>query len=374
LRTFTVHIEEAALDDLAARLRATRWLDASSSELPNAGASLSFVRGLCEHWLTRFDWRGVEARINRMPNLLVEIDELEIHAVHRRSSRHDAIPLLLVHGWPSSFLEFLEICDVLAEPEADMPAFHVVIPSLPGYGFSATKPGVSPRWIAGIFAELMDRLGYDRFIVQGGNWGSSIGTEMAREWPDRVIGLHLNAVNGSAPPPGAEVALSADEQALVAVYSRLLAYPHFNLLAQAPLSVAHAMNDSPAGLAAWLGERLRDWADVDLPDNPGLSPDWMLATIALYWFTGTAASSQMLYREAVLDPVPERIVTVPTAVAHFARETVMIPKPWAERHYNIVRWTHYERGGHYAAIEVPDLFVEDVRSFARQLCDTSNSR
>lgn len=372
MRAFTVNVVDTAIADLRARLAATRWIDDAVRDEPGYGASLGFVRGLCAHWLERFDWRAVEARINALPNYLAEIDGLDLHFIHRPSPRPDAIPLLLIHGWPSSVLEFLEVCAPLAKPDGDAPAFHVVIPSLPGYGFSQTRPGVSPRRIAAKFAELMTRLGYERFVVQGGNWGSAIGTEMAREWPERVIGLHLNAINGS-PPPAGEIALSAQDRALADTYATLLAYPHFNLLARAPLSVAHALNDSPAGLAGWIGEKLRDWADTALPGNPGLAPDWMLATIALYWFTGTIGGASALYREAVCDPVPERFVTVPTAVLHLRAETVVIPRPWAERHYNIAQWTRHERGGHYAAIEVPDLFLEDVRSFARLLCGSGKA-
>lgn len=368
MRRFTIHVDEAELADVQRRLETTRWLDDPTGGAPGYGADLAFVRKLCAHWAERFDWRAVEERLNAQPQILAEIDGIAIHAIHRRSSRADAVPLLLLHGWPSSALEFLDLCEPLAEPEDQAPAFHVIIPSLPGYGWSTTRAGVSPRRIAAQLAELMTRLGYERFLIQGGNWGSGVGTEMAREHPERVIGLHLNSVNGSAPPAEAGVVLSAADQKLADIYAGLLRAPHFNLVAQAPLSVAHAMNDSPAGLLAWLGERLRDWADLSLPDNPGLTPDWIVATTALYWFTGTAASSQMLYREAVHDPVPERFVSVPTAVAHFAAELVMIPRPWAERHYNLVRWTEIAQGGHYPAIEVPGLFLEDVRSFAQMLC------
>lgn len=371
MRQFTVRMDDAALDDVARRLAATRWLG-DDPRPPDAGASLAFARSLRDHWLHCFEWRQVEDRINRHDNVIVDIDGLAIHALLRRSSRPDAVPLLLIHGWPSSFLEFLDVCDALAEPPADAPAFHVVVPSLPGYGFSATRPGTSPRRIATLFADLMTGLGHDRFIVQGGNWGSSIGTELARDFPERIVGLHLNSVNGSPPPPDAGVVLSDKDQALAEIYVTLLGYPHFNLLTRAPLSVSHAMNDSPAGLAAWVGEKLRDWADTAMPGNPGLSLDWMVATAALYWFTGTVASSHMLYREAVLDPAPERYVNVPTAVAHFARETVIVPRPWAERHYNIRRWTEYARGGHYAAVEVPDEFVADLRGFASMLCASAN--
>jgi microsomal epoxide hydrolase len=369
LRAFTVHVEDAALADVVRRLAATRWLADPTHGAPGYGVPLALVQALCAHWQERFDWRALEAQINAQPQLIAEIDGIALHAIHRRSSRADAVPLLLLHGWPSSFLEFLDICTPLAEPEGNAPAFHVVVPSLPGYGFSTTRPGVSPRRIAAQLVELMTRLGYERFLVQGANWGSTIGTEMARQFPERLMGLHLNSVNGSAPSPEAGVVLSAGDQAMADTYAGLLSYPHFNLLSRTPLAIAHALNDSPAGLAGWVCEKLYDWADHDMPDNPALSLDWMVATAALTWFTGTAASSGMLYHEAVADHAPGGFVTVPTAIAHFARELVMIPRPWVERHYNLVRWTRYPRGGHWAAIEVPGPFCEDVRTFASMLCD-----
>ncbi|MEZ5736380.1 MAG: epoxide hydrolase [Novosphingobium sp.] len=373
MRPFTVKIPDEALDDVRRRLVATRWIGDVAGDAPGYGASLSFTRGLADYWLHGFDWRALEARINAQPQILTEIDGLQIHAIHRPSSRPNAIPLLMIHGWPSSFLEFLDVCEALAEPKGDAPAFHVVVPSLPGHGFSSTRPGTSPRVIAAIFAELMTKLGYQRFLIQGANWGSSIGTEMAREWPDQVIGLHLNSVNASPPPPEAGVVLSPADQAMADTYVTLLGHPHFNLVSQTPFTPAHALNDSPAGLAAWIGEKLLIWADRDMTENPGLSPEWMVGTVALYWFTGTAGTAHMLYREAVNDPVPERFVTVPTAVAHFARELVMAPRPWAERQYNIARWTSYGHGGHFAAIEVPDLFLGDVRSFAAELCGSGEA-
>lgn len=365
MQPFTVHIADEALSDCRQRLAATRWLEDPCDGDPAYGASLPFARRLCDHWLHRFDWRAQEARINGFDNVRTEIDGLDIHFVHRRSDRADAVPLLLLHGWPSSFLEFLEVIEPLAAPEGDPPAFHVIVPSLPGYGFSTTRPGTSPRRIAALLAELMARLGYERFLVQGGNWGSTIGTIMARQWPKRVIGLHLNSVNGSPPPE--PMALGPADQARADRYATLLSAPHFNLLAQAPMSIAHALNDSPAGLAAWIGDKLWDWADTEMPENPALDLDWIAANAALYWFTGTSATAGALYREAVHDAVPESYVTVPTAIAAFAEELVLIPRPWAERHYAIAQWNAYDRGGHFAAVEVPDLFVEDLRSFARLL-------
>lgn len=359
-------LEAGAIEELRRRLDETRWLPGETASQEGCGAPLSFVQGLCRHWRDAFDWSAFERSISSREQVLVPTSVVAIHACLRPSPRSDAAPLLLLHGWPSTFLEFAGVADALAEPAGDSPAFHVVAPSLPGYGFSPYAPGLSPRRIAALMLEMMAALGHERFLVQGGNWGSSIGTEMARQAPERVIGLHLNTVNGSAPvddPP----ALSPEDRAIADTYATLLGWPHFNLLAQTPVSVAHALNDSPAGLAAWIGERLNDWSDPALADNPGRSPEWICSVLSLYWFTGTAASSGMLYREAVRDPAPERHVEVPTAVAHFAAEPVMIPRPWAERHYNVVRWERYPVGGHFPAIEVPDVFVEDLRAFASQL-------
>jgi pimeloyl-ACP methyl ester carboxylesterase len=371
---FEVAISEAALADCARRLVATRWLDPGLGNLPDRGADLAFVQAICTYWRERFDWRKAEARINAEPQVIETIDGLAVHAIHRRSSRADAIPLILLHGWPSSFIEFLPVCAPLAEPPPGDPAFHVVVPSLPGYGFSAYRAGMSPRRIAGLLVQLMAKLGHDRFIVQGGNWGSSIAVEMARDYPRNVIGLHLNTINASPPPADTGIVLDAADQAIADRYLGLLSAPHFNLLAQAPLGIAHALADSPAGLAGFMGERLRDWADRSLPDNPGLDPEWMVATIALTWLTGTAGSSLMLYRDAVSDPAPERFVAVPTAFAHFPAEMVVIPRPWAERHFAIARWTSMAAGGHYPATEVPGPFVADVRALATQLCSDDNSR
>jgi epoxide hydrolase len=369
MQPFEVCVSDDALDDLRRRLRDTRWLEESRTGGSETGIGLDFVQRHCAYWLEEFDWRAVEARINHQPNFLVEVDGLKLHCIHHRSIRADALPLILIHGWPTSFLEFLDICDALTEPEDGGPAFHVVVPSLPGHGFSETRPGISPRRIAALFAGLMQQLGHERYIVQGGNWGSSIGTEMARAYPERVIGLHLNSLNGR-PPEGEAPPLSPEDQALADIYITLLGAPHFNLLSRTPLTVAHALNDSPAGLLAWIGEKLEIWADRTLPGNPGLGSEWIVSTTALYWLTGTAATAGNLYREAVLDPAPERRVTVPTGIAHFAHELVMAPRAWAEPAYNIVSWQRYEQGGHYPALEVPELFLDEIRQFAASLATT----
>jgi epoxide hydrolase len=273
--------------------------------------------------------------------------------------------VMLIHGWPSSFLEFLDLYEPLSEPPAGQPAFHVVTPSIPGYGFSTTRRGITPARIAAMFVTLMDRLGYERFMVQGGDWGCLIGTEIARQFPDRAIGLHLNCVNGSAPPDRDKIPLTAEEQSWVADHGSFVNSPHFSVQSQKPAGLAHGLQDSPVGLAAWIGEKLHDWCDNRR--GQALSFDRMLQTIALYWFTGTIASSILLYYEAAHDWPQERFVTVPTAGAIFPAEIVKIPRAWAERVYNIVQWNVFDRGGHFAPAEVPDLIAEDLRRFATLL-------
>ena len=356
-------LDDLAVTDLQRRLDATRWLSGNTASCEACGAPLPFVRELCAHWRDRFDWNAFEQAIRGREQRMVPTSAVPVHAMTEVSPHARAVPLLMLHGWPSAFLEFAGVASRLAQPDGGGPAFHVVAPSLPGYGFSPHMPGLSPRRIAALMLEMMDALGHERFLIQGGNWGSSIGTEMARQAPGRVIGLHLNTVNGSAPATN-RPALSPGDQAIADTYATLSSWPHFNLLAQTPLSIAHALNDSPAGLMAWLGERLHGWSDPGLSENPGRSPEWICTVASLYWLTGTAASSAMLYRDAVRDPAPERYVMVPTAVAHYAAEPVMIPRPWAQRHYNVVRWERYTSGGHFPAIEVPDLFIEDLRAFA----------
>lgn len=364
IQPFKVDIPQAALDDLAARLRNTRWMEDVVGGDPAYGASIPFVKGLCDHWLNRFDWRALEARINAHPNILVEVDGLTVHAIHQPSSRPDAIPLILMHGWPSSILEFLDIIPTLAEPPAGEPAFHVVVASLPGNTWSTVRPGTTVPDIARQMAGMMARLGYDRFMIQGGNWGSPIGVEIARQFPERVIGLHVNSINGSPPPEGANLELT-DEEARWIKRPRATAVPHFAVLSTQPFTVSHAFNDSPAGLAAWVGEKLRDWADNR--HGPGVSNDWMVGTIALFWLTGTIGSSSMLYYEHVHHGWPESYVAPPTAMVVFSEEFVRIPRSWAARHHNIVRWTLCDRGGHFPATEVPELFAADLRAFARQI-------
>jgi epoxide hydrolase len=361
VQPFEIHIPVVELAEVSARLAATRGFDDLFGDDPRYGAPASFVRGIREHWLTGFDWRAFEARVNHIPQITAEIDGLTVHALHRRSTRSDAVPLILLHGWPGSFIDFLEVIEPLSDPPPDRPAFHVIVPSLPGHGFSAMRRGTTPRRVAAMLIELMKRLGYERYLVQGGNWGSPIGAEMALRSPGRVLGLHLNSINGAPPADRERLPLSAGEEAWLAKPPPT-SLPHYLLFSRAPASFAYGLNDSPAGLIAFIGERLFDWSDHQR--GVGLSLDFMVATVALYWFTRTIGSSALLYYEFDRDLPIAGYVAAPTAVALFPEEFVRIPRSWAERYFNIVQWNLFERGGKFPAAEVGEIFVEDVRRFA----------
>jgi len=361
VRPFEIHIPAAELAEVSVRLGATREFDDVFEDDPRYGAPSSLVRDIREHWLNRFDWRAFEARVNRIPQITTEIDGLTLHALHRRSRRADAVALILLHGWPGSFIDFLEVIEPLSDPPPGEPAFHVIVPSLPGHGFSTMRRGITPRLVATILTELMRRLGYGRYMVQGGNWGSPIGAEMALRSPERVVGLHLNSINGAPPSDRASLPLSAGEQVWQA-RPHPTTLPHYLLFSRAPASFAYGLNDSPAGLVAFIGERLFDWSDYER--GVGLSLDFMVATVALYWFTRTSGSSALLYYEFDRDLPIAGYVTAPTAVALFPGEFVRIPRSWAERYFNIVQWSLFQRGGKFPATEVSDIFVADIRRFA----------
>jgi epoxide hydrolase len=367
LKSHRICISEAALSELATRLKATRWIDDPFEGDWRFGAPLPFVRALCDYWLHEFDWRALEGRLNRDSQVMTEVDGLTLHAMTRRSSRTSALPLMLLHGWPSSFLEFVDLYDPLCEPANGDAAFHVVTPSLPGYGFSTTKSGISPQRVAPLLVTLMERLGYERFVVQGGDWGSLIATEICRQFPERVMGLHLNLINGSPPSDKDRIPLSAQEQSWVNELNLWQTYPHLILQSHKPASLTYALNDSPAGLAAWIGEKIHDWIDSDGLVEPFVPFDRLVANIALYWFTGTAGSAALLYHELAHNPPDPQYVKVPTAAAIFPKEVVKLPRAWAEGHYNIVQWNVFDHGGHFPALEHPDVLVHDLQRFAAVL-------
>jgi pimeloyl-ACP methyl ester carboxylesterase len=381
VEAFEAHVEQALLDDLGERLRRTRWPDQPPETRGETGIVLGDLRDLVEYWKGGFEWRAAEARLNRFSQFRAALDGGRVHFIHEHGRGTRPFPLVITHGWPGSVFEMLELIPRLTDPErfggrAD-DSFDVVAPSLPGYGFSdpPRAPGMHPGRIAELWLQLMDLLGYDRFGAQGGDWGASVATRLALAAPGRIAGIQLNYLPGSYRPPlgPATQALSGAEAAFLAACDRWAeaegAYAHVQRTA--PDTLAVGLADSPAGLAAWLVEKLWSWSDRSAEGKSTLSRDDVLATVTLYWLTGTIGSSVRLYHEASRHPLRlaagERI-RVPTGMALFPAETpANPPREWVERGYDLTRWTAMPRGGHFAAWEEPDLLAAEIREFFRPL-------
>ncbi len=378
IRPFRIETPEADLDDLRDRLGRTRW----PSELPEVGwsrgAPLKYLRELAEYWRTGYDWRQQEARLNELPQFATSIDGANVHFLHVRSPEPDALPLIVTHGWPGSVAEFLEVIGPLSDPRSHgadaADAFHLVIPSIPGFGLSGptAEPGWTQRRIARAFAELMARLGYDRYGAQGGDVGAQVSPDLGRVEPDRVVGVHVNAASvGFMPfPPldDAELAeLSDSERARVERISEYMAdgSGYAQIQSTRPQTVAYGLTDSPVGQLAWIMERFQEWTHCSEVPEDAVDRDQMLTNVMLYWLTGTAGSAANLYYEVQhSDEWPERS-GVPTGVAVFAEDIAI--RRYAEQSNEIVHWAEFDRGGHFAAMETPDLLINDVRAFFRSL-------
>jgi microsomal epoxide hydrolase len=378
IQPFQVAVPEPVLADLRERLARTRWPDQIDGTGWDYGTDLDYLRDLCDYWGSRYDWRATEARLNSWPNATTVIDGQRIHFIHARSDHPDALPLLVLHGWPGSVTEMIEIIDPLSHPStagADpLDSFHVVCASLPGFGFSGPthERGWHPRRIAAALVGLMDRLGYGRFGCLGGDWGATTSNYMALDFPDRLCGLYLTMV-ATGPPAGADGSeLSNEERQWLASSTAFFAEESGYLQIQGtrPQTLAYGLSDSPAGLAGWIVEKFRAWSDCDGDLESVIGRDHLLADITLYWVTGTVNSASRIYLEAMragqFQPIAERI-EVPTGAAIFPKETVKSPRPWAEAAWNLKRWTVMPKGGHFAALEVPELLVDDVRAFYQDL-------
>jgi microsomal epoxide hydrolase len=384
IRPFTIQIPEADIEDLKARLAMARIPDQIPDTGWDYGTDMTYLRELIDYWRNDFDWREQEGALNEFDQFVTQIDGVDLHFIHQRSTHADAMPLLLTHGWPGSIAEFRKIIGPLTQPElyggdpAD--AFHVVAPSLPGFGFSGkpTERGYNPERMAHTLAALMQRLGYERYGAQGGDWGAIINRIHAYRYADRLIGLHSNFV--LANPPADQALADAVPEAEMSAREQRQAYMlnevgYQQIQGTKPQSVGVGLNDSPAGLAAWIVEKFHGWSDIDrrLPSGYGLeekfTKDEMLTNISLYWFTSSITSSARIYFENrnVAMQEPLGFVTVPTAGAIFPSEIYLTPRIWAEASYNIVRWTPMPQGGHFAAMEEPELLLEDVRAFFRTL-------
>lgn len=368
IEPFTVHIPDSILADLRERIKRTRWPDSVRDSGWDYGADIAAVRRLADHWANLFDWRKEEAFINSFPQFSLNIEGLNIHFVHIRSTNPEAIPLILTHGWPGSFLEELKLAPLLRD------SFHLVIPSMPGYGFSDASPvaGMTPRRIARMWVQLMQALGYNKFITQGGDWGATVSTWIGLDAPQSLIGIHLNYIPGSYQPHLPENPLLTEkEKAFQAMKEDWMqqegAYGH--LQGTKPQSLAFAMNDSPVGMAAWILEKAKGWSACEGDVFEHFTFEELLSNITLYWVTETFGPSIRLYYEARRSPLrfqPQQRVSVPCAIARFPKEDPMPPREWVERGYDVVRWTEYPTGSHYAPLEVPELLAGDIMESAKQ--------
>ena len=376
---FRIEVTDAELGDLRDRLSRVRWAERETVDDWSQGVPLVYLRELCDYWANAYDWRPTEARLNALPQFRTQIDGLAIHFLHVRSSLRDALPLVLTHGWPGSIIEFLEVIEPLTDPSAHGgdpgDAFHLVCPSLPGYGFSdkPTQPGWGIEQIAAAWATLMARLGYERYGAQGSDWGTSISTELARQDPEHVVGIHL--MPPLAPPDPATLDdLTSRERAALASLEHAAEWDsgYSQEHATRPQTIGYALVDSPAALCAWIVEKFQAWTDCDGHPENALGRDQLLDNLMLYWLPGTGASSARLYWESIrqvnawISGGSHDTVAVPTGCSIFPRELQRPSRRWAEKRFLDIRyWNEPARGGHFPAFEQPASFVDEVRSFFR---------
>ncbi|MGV9910010.1 epoxide hydrolase family protein [Streptomyces tendae] len=373
VHVFEARAADADLADLRARLAAARLPEAETVP-PGApgrrrweqGVPLADLVDVVEYWRTGYDWRAFEARLDRIGQFRTTVDGLGIHFLHRRSARADATPLLMTHGWPDSVARFVDVVDELADPrDADAPAFHVVVPSLPGFGHSdrPATTGWGTEQIAAAWVELMGRLGYGEFLAHGGDWGGNITTVLGGRFPAHVLGIHTTFAE--APPGLTTVGLTAAERGWVEetrdFWRHRAAYAKQQ--ATRPQTVGYSLVDSPVGLLAWILDKFAEWSDTEDSPFETISRDRVLDDVTLYWLTRTGASAARIYHESHNSLDPGLRVDVPSALGMYPRDVEKCPLPWArERYRNIVHWTVAERGGHFPSLEVPEYFVEDLRA------------
>jgi pimeloyl-ACP methyl ester carboxylesterase len=360
IEAFRIAVPDADLADLKERLARTRWPEAECVDDWSQGIPLDYTRELAGYWADAYDWRAREAALNRFDQFTAEIDGLDIHFIHQRSPHDDAFPLLITHGWPGSIVEFHKVIEPLTDA-----GFDVVCPSLPGYGFSGKPSGTG--WGVGKIAEawetLMVRLGYERYGAQGGDWGAAVTTQIGRN-AGRCAGIHLN-MPLARPPTGALDNPTEAEQAAVAALSYYRKWDNGYAKQQStrPQTLGYGLVDSPVGQLAWIVEKFWSWMDCDGHPENVLTRDELLDNVMLYWVTASAASSARLYWESFRVFGGGERVELPTGVACFPKEILRAPRSWCEAGYNITHWTTMPRGGHFAAFEQPELFVDDVRKF-----------
>ena len=378
--TFAIHVQDAVLADLTRRLDATRWPDELEGAGWEFGVNLAYMRSATEYWRNGYDWRRQEAELNQLSQYRIALNGLRIHFVHVRGKGPAPLPLIITHGWPGSFIEMTKLIPLLTDPVANggqaEDAFDVIVPSLPGYGFSdrPRERGMDPKKIAALWAQLMRELGYKRFGAQGGDWGSAISIALGLDHAERLIGIHLNYIAGRFllggtinQPPEDEVAAAYLEQ-LRTWWDAEGGYSHEQ--GSKPQTLSYGLNDSPAGLAAWIIEKFQTWSDCGGNVESVFSRDELLTNVMIYWITETIHSSARLYYESRQSPLSlshANYVKPPVAFAAFPKEIPLPPRQLAERGLNIARWTEMPKGGHFAAMEQPELLANDLREFFRAL-------
>ncbi|RBY77583.1 epoxide hydrolase [Geodermatophilus sp. TF02-6] len=371
LPPFTVDVPDEAVEDLRRRLRATRWPEPETVEDWSQGVPLGYLQDLCTYWAEGYDWSARQARLDAVPQVLPEVDGLPIHLLHARSPHEGALPLVLTHGWPGSVFEFLDVLGPLTDPEDPRDAFSVVVPSLPGFGWSGkpTAPGWGLARTADAWAEVMTRLGYDRFGAQGGDIGSFVSANLAARHPDRVVGIHLNMVV-TGPPEGRTEFSEREQRALERErHYRAVDAAYNQQQRTRPQTLGYGLTDSPAGQCAWILEKFWSWTDTGGDPVGVLGADRILDHVSTYWFTRSATSSARMYWEMAQAPAERTpTVRVPIGVSQFPSEIFSPPREWAQVQFPDLRlWREHERGGHFAAMEQPEVLVDDVREFFRPL-------
>ncbi|MEE9608863.1 MAG: epoxide hydrolase [Myxococcota bacterium] len=371
---FRIEASDAELEDLKRRLQATRWPEPAPVDDWSQGIPLAYVQEVCAYWAEKYDWRVREARLNAFPQFRTPIDGLGIHFVHLRSPHADALPLVISHGWPGSIVEFHKVIEALARPtehggEAH-DAFHVVCPSLPGYGFSdkPRQPGWGVDKIGEVWDQLMLRLGYERYVAQGGDWGAMVTTAIGVQNRGHCAGIHLN-MPIALPDPATMNELTEAEQATLAALQHYEQWDSGYSKQQStrPQTLGYGLVDSPAGQAAWILEKFWSWTDCDGHPENVLSRDELLDNVMLYWLPASAASSARLYWESFRQLSMDEVV-LPTGCSIFPKEIIRTSRRWAEKRFRqIVHWNELERGGHFAAFEQPDIFVDELRACFRHV-------
>jgi pimeloyl-ACP methyl ester carboxylesterase len=383
IQPFSIAVPDAVLNDLKRRIADTRWPQDPGNTDWSYGTDLPYLRELCAYWQDTFDWRAQEAKINAWPHFRTQIDGNPIHFIHQRGKGPKPIPLIMSHGWPWTFWDLQKVIGPLTDPAAyggdALDAFDVVIPSLPGFGFSTplARAGIAFHNVADMWVTLMSRLGYDRFAAQGGDFGAFVTAQLGHKYADRLIGLHvhlagpLGMITGNAPPrsdygEGEEDWFDSNERFFASGGG------YAAIQSTKPQTLAYGLTDSPAGMAAWLLEKRRDWSDCGGDVERRFSKDDLLTNFTLYWATESLQSSIRLYAEGRRNrwsPAHDRtpVVEAPTGIAIMAHDMVKLPRRWAERYYNLKRWAVIPEGGHFASMEAPEDLVNEIRAFFRAL-------